>query len=285
VAAEPADQAIDTGRTINKGDAMKKMVLAALAACVLAPPAMSQTKRVPAGRTAIDLTSESLQVGFSGYDCSAIVKRLKTLNIAKDEFESSQEYFARTASLLQTPLFGDIAGVDPMVLVAEGESLGARYDADTELLSVTLYLQPNVLNADKEQGLVAGQVIAELGTKSRSFIGTNGYGAKAKVTESTTTVCAVGFKNLGYGLAPYRFQVKMAGDKARVIKDRLRVAFVGALTPPYLGTYISSYEATLKDPTSLRIHGDAVLIRLDEAWLFDKATGEVFEKVARPSKF
>lgn len=266
---------------------MKRMI-AALALCSSALPGMAQLKAAAPQAPPVDLSASSLPGGFPGYDCTAITKRLKDLKISKDEFESSADYIERTSALLQARLSGEVTGVDPMVFVAQVQGWGARYDADSGFLSVSLSFSPNVMNSDAKLGLVAGEVVADLGTTSRSYVGTNGYGAKATVTEFTTTVCAVGFKNVGYAESVqnrYRFQVKMDGQKAKAVKDRLHVALVGALVPPFVGTYVTSSTATVQNPQSMTRHGDAAIIRLDEVWLFDKATGEVFDKVSKPSKF
>ncbi|GGH62149.1 hypothetical protein GCM10010975_26550 [Comamonas phosphati] len=232
-------------------------------------------------QSSIDLKSDALPPKFKGYKCSDIVKGLKSLNAVKDEFETRQQFEDRLLTGSTRALNGSITAVDPMVFVRQ-KDVAIKYEAESQSFKGSIYLGRSGM-IRSENGLFEAEALEVLGKSSRSYEATNGYGAKALVQEANATVCGVLFKTSqgkkSWESLRLNFDFPMEPGQAREAKEFMRIAFVGALMLPYLGTYASFVEPTISSPYASNTTGDAVVMRLDEAWVFNGRTGQIYAKV------
>lgn len=237
-------------------------------------------------KTALSLSDEKLPQNFKGYSCTEIVKGLQSLNIKKDEFETKQEFEDRLMNDGLKKLSGSITAADPMIFVYNKSLSDFKYDPESQAFKGRSYFGKDGMLKEGYELFDAAPLVI-LSNSRKSYIGVNGFGASTKVEESSTKVCGVIFKQAKkktiYGPLKIEYNIPMASEKARELKDSLKIAFVGALSIPYLGRYVSFSKPTVSSPYDISITGDAIVIRLEEVWVFDEKTGEIFARV-QPSE-
>lgn len=270
---------------------MLRLAVALACSALAASLAIGQQQHEVRARTHLaapfDVNATALPGGFTGHDCATIARRLAAMQISKDGYESKNEYRDRIDAKLSTPLVGSLTANDPVAFVINLPGEAVRYDAESKLLLAAFEPQNNVSPPDNGYTKIAGEVLSRRDSKNETYIGANAFGAQTKVTRSKTTVCGVGFQNIGHlkaGFSPYKFEVSSDGAKARRLRDNLAVLAVGSLAEPYLGRFSYSISPTLSSPWALNLDGEALLMRLDEVWLFDRRSGEILVKISTPPR-
>ncbi|MCO8251105.1 hypothetical protein [Comamonas thiooxydans] len=246
--------------------------------------AKAQTRVIDDGyaKTAVNLSDQNLPPNFRGYSCTEIVKGLKSINTKKDDFESKQAFEERLMNESTKRVSGTITAADPMVFVYDKKFSDLKYDAEVQSFKGRSYFGKSGMlgTGDGIFDAVRQELVS---SSSRTYTGTNGFGAKTKVEETVATVCGLIFKpeskTPSYSSLRVEYNIPMEPEKARSIKDSIKVAFVGALAIPYLGRYAQFIEPTITNPYDLKVTGDAVVMRLDEVLVFDERTGEIYARI------
>lgn len=233
-------------------------------------------------KTAINLSDQNFPQNFRGYSCTEIVKGLKSINTKKDDFESKQAFEERLLNESTKRLSGAITAADPMVFVYDKKFSDLKYDAETQSFKGRSYFgKSGMLSAG--DGIFDAVRQETVSSSSRTYTGTNGFGARIKVEETVTNVCGLIFKPVSkassYSSLRVEYNIPMEPEKARRTADSIKIAFAGALSIPYLGTYAQFFEPTINDPHDIKVTGDAVVMRLDEVLVFDERTGEIFARI------
>lgn len=248
------------------------------------PNTKAQTRVAEDGytKTAINLSDQNLPQNFRGYSCTAIVKGLKSINTKKDDFESKQAFEERLLNESTKRLSGEITAADPMVFVYEKKFSDLKYDAETQSFKGRSYFgKSGMLSAG--DGIFDAVRQETISSSSRTYTGTNSFGARIKVEETVANVCGLIFKPVNktssYSSLRVEYNIPMEPEKARRTADSIKIAFAGALSIPYLGTYAQFFEPTINDPHDIKMTGDAVVMRLDEVLVFDERTGEIFARI------
>ena len=223
---------------------------------------------------------DKLPPRYSGSDCSAIARKLKSFDVAKNEFETSTAYTARITALSSRKLDGAHTLTDLIGFVEAGSDIKSSYVADAGRLDVTAkwYRITQSIEDNKYPGIF----VSEKSTGEQRVVMSNAFGASVKGTQEQRAVCALAFANLSNvndALGAISTSIPMTPAEAKAAKQQLALMYIGTIAPPYVGTYDGTLEATMEDPRQISWHGDSVLLSLTDVWLFNRATGEVYKKM------
>lgn len=224
----------------------------------------------------LDMAAKNLGVGYSGADCNALVAALRSKSLKKDQYETTKEYNARLEKIKAGLLLDEVKIGDALAFVDAGKGFSS-YDADRGVLRhESRYTSYNLYLGQGHPMLVASRD----SLNERSYEASNAYGAKVQVSSKREEVCVVTFANLPFeGLDRSRkFQLKMAGERARQIEGAIRVAYVGTLMPPYLEQYKDYKRPEISSPQEQFTEGYDLRFRLRQIWLIDGTSGDVLEK-------
>ena len=223
---------------------------------------------------------DKLPPHYSGSDCFAIVRKLKSFNVAKSEFETSASYSDRMNALGSRKLDGARTFAEPLAFVASDSMIESMYVADEGFLDVTAKW------GDTSQTIAGrrypGSIVSERSAGVNSVTLSNAFGATVRGTESRRTVCTLVFANnrsFDEDRDAISALIPMTPAEAKAAKQQLALLYVGTIASPYLGTYVASHTATLDDPHKVTWNGDSLVVNLSEVWLFNRATGKVYKKV------
>ncbi len=258
------------------------------------PPKTKAQKKVDSGFLSSGFIgnneTKSLGPNFKGHNCTAITNALEKINLKKDEFESSDAYAARTEAALKGTVYGQVSFEDNLALVVDVNPIDIKYDADSQTLSMNrIILHRTMEKHGSTGGLTPGEVVQKLSNENSEYIGTNGFGARVVVTKYSGSVCAVGLKisknRKSSGLSELTFESHVPPDIARASKDKISIAYVGKIAPPYAGTYAFFTDPSRDRPVEFAISGDAVYIAPEYILVFNRSTGEVFGDATLTTKF
>lgn len=266
-----------------------------------------------------NLFRTTLPKNYMGHDLKGILKALEEAlrkreeNDRKDEFETTEQYKQRiktNVDIDHKKLIGKLTMNDifSFVVIPEPE-----YDADSKTLAL-------IVNTTAVRGLDEGDkprvgIEVDLEGKTRTYMGSNAYGASREIKEleATYTVLAISnisalpniddknreemmftkvehtLNNIFRGL-PTSEEDKVSPiikldienitpEIAKVIKNNLNIAFISMLEKPYISSGIYKHEPTIDEPHDDSIFYQNVLASVKEIWVYNKANGEILLKV------
>jgi len=256
-------------------------------------PTTTAAKHPPSGRTpqkyGLEAFSGTIAPGFVGNNLQLIYDAIdKQINSPKGEFETSAEYEKRVQDERAKPLIGNIK-IDSMLgFVPEIGyfNVAKKYDADAGEMTVSVSIQRSFEPSAGgfHDSFRSPSITWRKQITSHTYIGSNAFGAMAKVTQDDDDIYALKF-DLG---AKYNekdwslvddleFQFPMAANKARSTQDHLRLLIVCHIikdNPVSTGTH--SIEATLSDPLGITETFKYLHVVPEEVWVFDQVTGAVY---------
>lgn len=245
-----------------------------------APPASAKTMDVAQlyATAPIDPGAEALPASYAGHDCRAVATAVKRLNLAKDEYETTAAHEARTAAVVARPIAGTTTLADHVGFVQEYAGVIAKYDADSGALRLSGYAISS-LTSTKPGFAQAVLVKTDLVSES-TYSASNAYGKTVEVRKRTLYGCMLALPQLKYGsrLPDFDATIELPADEARKAKENIGVLYVGTLAAPYWAEYVDHSAPTIDSPSEAYWKGDTLILRNAERWIFDKATGRIYQK-------
>lgn len=245
--------------------------------------ASSTAKKRPAyAQEPLETWTDELGPGYKGHACIPIAKRLHSLKVDKDAFETTAAHADRMGALGKEKIVGSTLIGDTFGFVDAYRSFSEDYDADRGTLHVR-----GIWGA-KMQRIGDAFFVAELldstQLSTRSYTAANAYGRTAQVTSTTARGCGLLFTNIPLKLLQPNIRqldvsLELSPEQARLAIYNIQIMFVGKLAPPYLSGYFDFTRPTIKDPREKNWEGDNLTIELQQVWLFNRKTGHVYKKI------
>jgi hypothetical protein len=171
---------------------------------------------------------------------------LQGAKIKKDEFETTVNFHNR-----QKLAINNVS--DNFIIAKDVDQKYLRYDADTQLFTIQTFLFDNEnMNYDfieKSTSFEAGVlgnvdvVISQTDTQVGSFVASNSYGTKATVTKLNRVTKGI-WERPSQSMFTDLFltgtsgstlvSMKLAPERAKIIKPQLKIAFLVTPKPPYV---------------------------------------------------
>lgn len=227
----------------------------------------------------LDLNVDAIPIKQKTTDvASAIAWSLanaKSRNLAKSEFETQQEYAARTAAVRLPGIDGD--GMVMAMLPTNSAQLRKRYMAEDK----TLFLELTLEKSSKFAG-PAYLIIGDKTLSSRQYIGTNAFGVKKQIRaqEIESHGFAVTKTNAGYSdmARTIIFSVEMAPAEARAALPNIAIVAIGKPASPLVTLDVSYSSPTIDDPYDITRRFKMLELVGAQLWVVNKASGAVLQK-------
>lgn len=240
-------------------------------------------------------STKSLPKDFIGYPRDSLLanaRKIASQLSDKGEFESSEAHKKRIQAIEAKATDSN----KEIVIVVPKRKTRFSYNADEQTGSI--YVEPAAPNYD------ANEIELEYSSTASSYVGSNAYGAKAKVTITNSRSIGLypendtfrrpefeapegssGSFSIDSGrLASVDFTVNSSA--ARRIKETGTLAYVVKLRPPYFTTETLEFKpATFSNPNEGKHKSDTVYVDVIQVWLFNQKTGEFFAKFARAGEY
>lgn len=235
-------------------------------------------------RDPFDVESTALPPGYQGHNCVEVSNKLNGLKPEKDEFETSQDYSERVERIRLTPLYASVTAASTLAFSKEISTSRVDYDADSESMNVSIFPSKATMVGEKffESAVIDRQV------ESRSeYVGVNAYGRKVNVARTRYLVCAATFNNIDTISrkirTPNSLAFKINPSDARVAKDNLGLLYILNTAPPFVVKYHEYAAPTIDSPTELSFGGNVIVGRLQQMWLYNIKTGQIYAKELIPT--
>jgi|GEM_PF-6449732 len=259
------------------------------------PSTVSMVSRPGYSTTAFDTSVQKLPASFQGNDPAVTyVNIAHNTEATKGEFETTQQFNDRIAAAKTSPITGNLTLNSVYAFQVDPSFVTASYDADKDQLTVNLkFVQPI---GGFDSGDVDAIQLSLLETGKRSYTATNGFGAEfqvAKATDNSINLFTTNRKD--YHLkwdqhTPgfwYNFSFPMAVDIAQVAKPNMAVLAVCHLVQ-VKGHYVAAYQhqttPTADSPFDLNMYDDYIAVKLNQIWIYNSDTGEVYQRIMPKSK-
>lgn len=247
-----------------------------------------------------DITTEKLPPNFKGTD---IVKLypvlLKKAPLEKEEFETTANYRNKIISAVTDDVYAFT--LDP---VFNGIGYGLRiepYNADTHKWNIHVYTMPL---SEYEDEYIASINLKSTDRSTRSYIGTNAFGAKVLIKSNRSTdfgIALVNQNDFGKGLSETKlsksvrkinFSLDMPTEKAKTLKDNIGVLLLCKTSLYELNGKRNIYgkgnglisedtdikKATIDDPIELLTDRKFINVKMLSIWVYEINTGSVLLK-------
>ena len=229
------------------------------------------------------LSGNIIPLDYLGHDLREVYKSLEfRMNKQKNEFETTDEFYERKDREDKLPLIGSINLSDNFALLVKSKS---KYDADNKSLIILLPLQESWTK--KFELGIKGQ---EIYNRKKMYVGSNAFGATAKITEYSTSDAILVVKNSSsydFDQSSYRTNQYMyvtlndvSVENAKKIKDNLSTICVFKLDSPFIGEDVYYSEATIDHPTKMVISNNLVYGNISEIIVFNNKSGEILRRIA-----
>lgn len=215
-----------------------------------------------------------LPAEYRGNDFRALMAALKRRpRPVKSEFETEARYRERLSAWKAAPLLGKLYHDSRIALVGHagarsdnGAPVLYRYDAETQTFA--FWAHPECDDA-------AGLMLDAKRTSAGTYVGQNAYGVKRNIRRirqevfCVRTVPEIAVNNESFKIPPY---------EATVLSSIGKLLVVGTLTEDEVDESVLRSAPTIGDPEDVVRIVKSVTIYLEEVWLFNPVTGEVFGK-------
>lgn len=251
--------------------------------------------------TSENLQWEKLPANYEGNDFEKIFEKLSGSFKPKDEFETTAAYEKRLNEAASQPLVGNLTAQSKMAFVYKfheaAPETSVSYDADAGKLSVSISLRNN-------DSLIGRYSLKSLGAKEsklleeKSYEARNGFGASTRVFSTKIEKYEVVFSNIKefkpylsdigpdglsdetkYSFSDFRFMLDLVPEKAREAKNDLAYLVIFSPSKPFAGIGHSRFAPKYDRPIEREEIVKYIQGSLDEIWFFNRATGEIYQKI------
>lgn len=241
----------------------------------------------------LDLGLANLGSNFKGHDITAIFRAIKKSSAlpAKSEFESTAAFDTKRAAFVDRQLYGTLKPSDYLGFVADDTPTEFKYDADSQILTVTLTDSPERFMLENDDYPTLDSVLVRRIVLSRDrYIGGNAFGAKVVVTRTNSQEYGVAF-NQNNWLFPssenypptFSYQFAIGPEEARATKANAKLLLVCRLSDPWLRRSAHGDNPTINSPTETNVEENYLEVSLEQLWVFNQKTGQIIRKMSESS--
>lgn len=262
-------------------------------------PASKRTHQQPQPQyltVPLDVTLSNVGAAFLGQDITAVAEAIKKSPALaeKSEFESTSAFETRRAGFLDHPLYGTVRPTGYFGFVVEDDSAFApafKYDADSQVLAVTLAGNSEHFIMEKDQATLDTLPIRLVVLSRDNYIGSNAFGAKVSVARTYAEQYGLALSQKNWLLhspsdetsRTFTYLLSMRPEEARATKTDAKILLVCLLSRPWLRHAVHSHDPTIDEPTETVIEENYLQISPEQVWVFNQKTGEVIRKLTESS--
>lgn len=243
---------------------------------------------VPFGQEYLKWTS--IPQGFVGHEFKRVYTSVFRRSISKrGEFETTDAFKKRIATERAAPLFGSVF-IDSEFAFSIQE-VASKYDADSQTLNVE-FPSRSILVTDAHQGkrfMDTFKVLSPVDQDFGTYVGQNAIGASRVVSKSIVLNFLFAPQNLDEfqnmlsrpRVAPVgKYSLSLSIDRAKDAKENLAALFVVTFAEPFADLSNQKLDPKIDFPYDILYVDSYLMGRLEEFWLYNRKTGEIYQKVS-----
>jgi hypothetical protein len=257
--------------------------------------------------TEFDPSVSRLPVGFNGNNIIELFAELEKTELKhkKREFESTVRWeervrLAETQTILgklgRNSTYAFVVQQGPAFKDPSRNAVKIDYDADSAKFDIAVdldtpsyrqYPEENEQESSKSESAI---IIFKGAANHRSYIGSNGFGAKREVNAWEHTEYEVLLSNSGFHSAlhhrdalnafvvsrTFHIAIPMPLERAKTVKPQIRVLVIGKLSEPFVSSGSSYDGPTIDDPIELSVSYKYVQMDISAIWVYNHETGTVY---------
>jgi hypothetical protein len=262
----------------------------------------------------IDLSLEKLTPNYYGNNPKSILSALKNRkNTAKkDEFETSEQFEKRVENEKRLPIIGQIGLEGIFSLQTKAGKGDIKYSADDSEFTIEITLdkiKEPLMSGSYNKNAKTIMLIDEL-ISSNTHSASNSYGAIIEVKEKNYEeyqAAIANFKSFPFkeGISKFardmyefkpnpryltddRYKVMRISSKlkantneAKSLKENIKVLLIGKIDEPQISDSYFHAKPTRDDPAELTVMTNYIYLNLQEIWIYNQATGQIYSKIKR----
>lgn len=190
--------------------------------------------------------------------------------LKKGEFETTAQYEERAERESKFPLIGSMTREHLFAFMFVPDK--ADYDADRAI--ITIGVDKTQVYDDTPWDPFSPRTALlwrESEKQIDSYVGSNAPGVKRPVRASHRTELYIGIP----AKPSPECACPLPTDKARLIKDRLRLLVIGRIVSPYVGEATEENEATISDPVQVLTNQYVLYLQPETFMVYDFQSGEI----------
>lgn len=210
-----------------------------------------------------DVSLETLPPGYKGMDIKKVFDVVSERFKRKGEFETEESY----ASRIETEKRGDAA----RLYAFQPCEATSKYDVSAGGFIISI--QGGYASGRHDWFPVRRDYIDH-----GSYLAQNAFGAKIKVKRLSELRWVAALPDKWSTSSTMDLFFPCPVDRAKTLKDRLRVLIVVALVEPFWKEESDHGAASFDSPIEARITTKALIFETKALWIYDYKTGEILQK-------
>lgn len=248
--------------------------------------------QIDSSKSPFDTSLTALSPGFAGNDIAVIYNALRSVELDKSEFETTQQFHERMNSERAKPIVGSLKY--DSIFAFEVTPVDTNYDADRKALHIELDLN-NVWKSEFKTDDRRFALTSVQASSSTDGVGTNAFGAARSMTTTSYLSYELAFNRLNSRplVAHYRHgdfldqkisdSVPMQPDDASALTANIGALLICKLARPFVSEAQLYKQATLDDPTESYMTERYVYVVPLALWFYQKNTGRIITKIGSVS--
>ena len=233
--------------------------------------------------TALNFNAASLPEKYKGHDTFPMVIGLAKLTETKQEFETSAAFNTRKSTLLTTPILGTLTPSDEFAVQLADAAYSSRFDADKQILTVTLNFQSSFASSSIARTTLAlKREVTPLG----SYSGVNSFGVEKEIAKSKQVSTELHFSDFKdfkiktdfLGADDVKVDVPLPMEAAKQLKGNLSILIRYKPGRPFVSYYHNHVDPKIDSPFEKDLHWFYLHGTVKEILFYNFSSGQIIHR-------
>lgn len=235
---------------------------------------------------------ETFSKPYKNSNAKEAFELLKKSSIKKDEYETSDQYEARSQESLKNIMhyIQTKTGNKYIVFDRNIDEVWTEYNADAQQLTIGSNLSANLVYKFHRDNFMLSSALKHfrlfndkiVKIDKGSYIGSNAFGVRKEIYKTDVTLYQFAFED-GRSTSfddPWPAKdkktiISMTPDEARKVRSKMKVVFVSSLLEPYIAEENNHSYPKIDDPFETTEHKRAVILNLECAAIVNSSNGSI----------
>ncbi|MDI9336459.1 MAG: energy transducer TonB [Gammaproteobacteria bacterium] len=230
------------------------------------------------------LTDEVLKSNTKGLDVEALItSALSKSPPTKSEYETNSDFEERLRKFSETAFSGKVGPNKKVAVIHPVSALPALWRGGNATAEVRYNAETEVMSVELDSWLLCGLPLKRNISPKRKYTAANGFGNKVEVIQADETETCLDLDDGGETkINDLVLSFKVPKKDAASVKKSLGVVIIGRLAPPFAKSERQHERPTMESPVEINKLVRSLVIKPDDVWLINSATGTVLAKHKTP---
>lgn len=230
------------------------------------------------------LSDDMLKPNTKGLDVEAFISSaLSKKPPVKSEYETNSDFDERMRKFSETAFPGKVGPNKRVAVIHPVSGLPALWRGGNATAEVRYSAETEIMSVELDSWVLCGLPLKRSISPKRKYTATNGFGNKVDVVEADEAeICLELDAGGDTKIDDLVLSFKVPKKDAATVKKSLGVVVIGRLSAPFAKSERQHERPTTKSPIEINKVVRSLVIKSDDVWIINSATGAVLAKHKTP---